>query len=1044
MFEQPTPRLIGAHLLEQLTVTSTIQVCLPSTCQNDAYPFSIRLLGVVGKWPCGCNAASARQRLQDACGDAITEVPASRWNLALSVGAKALSVAQALYVRYGGFVVAAERFDACTFDISQAEASAMDPQQRLLLEDGYAALHTSSCRRTTLMGSDNGIYLGIERPDWSLARPPSARLSVYSTLCENVSVAAGRLCYILGLQGPCSSIDAACASGLVAVHGASLGVRGGECCGALALAVSLKLVPTVGLMAEGMLSIDGRCKTFDARANGYARSEALGALVLRADDRTAVLQLRGSSVRNDGRSASLTAPNGAAQRVLLLAALGRAAVTPKEVGRTEAHGTGTALGDPTEMGALAAVYSVAERKRVMAVAAVKGSVGHSEAPSALQGLLTLLRLLGGDGTVGNAQLRVLNVLLEERLGSSLAQFAFPTQSEAMTTLTNSCLSTFGFSGTISHAVLQRGERKSDGTRFVTLPELNYHRRTFRWIDRKAASAACMKSASRFDKAVLLLQIVQEVLPAAKQVTLDTPFAEAGFDSLSSAAFAACLQAKSGIHVNPTIILEHSTPRVLANHLISAADPQDTVERSADAGGAACSDDVPIDVGLKLAAHGTQVASTAPPRAVKPYDTASGDAVIMPALVDKYIREHSSSKAYVAAHRTQLADNRNIANFSLPFKETIHPIICRRAQGSHVIDADGHDLIDLSGGFGPILFGHNPPFVSDAVCKMLAEGAWGLGFEHELVGENSRKFCQLTGNERVTWVTTGTEATTLTMRLCRLHTGRLKIVMFQSSYHGHFDGFLGIPTTGPDKCIPQAGGIPRGFVEDLVVLPFNTHESLEWISKHSNEIAGVFCEPIQNRNPRLVARSFLSQLRTLTAARGVVLVFDEVVTGFRIGPGGAQQNLGIRADLACYGKALGGGFPVGAVGGRAEIMSGVDGGVWQFGDASAPKGLRTFFAGTMCKHPVVMAAVGAVLDHIIQHGDMLYSELNAKAARLANAVNKWWVDQGLTLSIDNYGSQFKISVPPNCTQAFFQVRHTAPARRPSAAACFLRCHASFCC
>merc|ERR1712023_280691 len=185
----------------------------------------------------------------------------------------------------------------------------MDPQQRLLAEVGDASLHASSHRRASLMGSDGGVFLGIERPDWALAQPASARNSVYVVMGDNVSVAAGRLSFILGMQGPCSTFDTACSSALAALHGASHAVRNGECAHAVAEAVSLKLMPhgTLGAASAGMLSTDGRCKTLDARANGYVRSEGVGASVLRAGDQQAALLLGASAVRQDGRSASLTA-----------------------------------------------------------------------------------------------------------------------------------------------------------------------------------------------------------------------------------------------------------------------------------------------------------------------------------------------------------------------------------------------------------------------------------------------------------------------------------------------------------------------------------------------------------------------------------------------------------------------------------------------------------------------------------------------------------------------------------------------------------------
>ena len=231
----------------------------------------------------------------------------------------------------------AEGFDNRAFNISHAEASAMDPQQRLLCEHAYMALHSASYRRSTLMGSDGGVFLGIERPDWALAQPASARNSVYVVMGDNVSVAAGRLSFILGMQGPCSTFDTACSSALAALHGASHAVRNGECAHAVAEAVGLKLVPhgTLGAAAAGMLSIDGRCKTLDARANGYVRSEGVGALVLVAKAEQSASgtrsSLESSAVRQDGRSASLTAPNGSAQRSLLHVALSRASLSHRRL-----------------------------------------------------------------------------------------------------------------------------------------------------------------------------------------------------------------------------------------------------------------------------------------------------------------------------------------------------------------------------------------------------------------------------------------------------------------------------------------------------------------------------------------------------------------------------------------------------------------------------------------------------------------------------------------------------------------------------------------
>ncbi|KAL1528561.1 hypothetical protein AB1Y20_009904 [Prymnesium parvum] len=405
--------------------------------------------------------------------------------------------------------------------------------------------------------------------------------------------------------------------------------------------------------------------------------------------------------------------------------------------------------------------------------------------------------------------------------------------------------------------------------------------------------------------------------------------------------------------------------------------------------------------------------------VKPYDVSHEKSQHLAGPYEAFVESHRGSKAYIESYRPVLSDNRNIANFSLPFKDSIHPIVCESAEGPYVWDRDGNKLIDFSGGFGPVLFGHNPPFVRDALVDMLSHNRWGLGFEHELVGRCSEKVCRMLGTERCTWVNTGTEATTLAMRLCRLKTNRPKIVIFENSYHGHFDGFLGTPTTAPDKCTPASPGIARSMVSDLVMLKYDDEESLAWIRRHAKDVAGVFCEPVQNRDPSVQPRAFLRALRAICDEQAITLVFDEVVTGFRVGSGGAQAMLGVSADLACYGKAIGGGFPVGLVTGRADWMKGVDGGLWQYGDTSFPKAARTYFAGTFCKHPLAMACVNAVLDHILEHGDKLYDELNGNAKYLCDSINKFWSDKKIGFSMVHFGSQMRFIIPANIAMAFFQ-------------------------
>ena len=284
-----------------------------------------------------------------------------------------------------------------------------------------------------------------------------------------------------------------------------------------------------------------------------------------------------------------------------------------------------------------------------------------------------------------------------------------------------------------------------------------------------------------------------------------------------------------------------------------------------------------------------------------------------------------------------------------------PLYVASAEGALVEDADGNEYVDISGASGALLFGHNAPCVREALLRMLDSSEFALGFEHALVGSNARRLCRMVGLERATFVNTGTEATTLAARLARLHRGRSRIVCFEGSYHGHYDGFLGTPSSSAatlHECTPSSPGVSPAFIEDLVVLQYDDESALAYIIEHADEIAAVFVEPVQAQTSLANApRAFLRKLRELTRSHGIVMVFDEVVTGFRIAAGGAQAHFGVRADLVTYGKALAGGLPIGAVAGSTKLMDGVDGGAWEYGDKSFPRTTRTYFAGTFCKFPL---------------------------------------------------------------------------------------------
>ena len=310
----------------------------------------------------------------------------------------------------------AELFQHGAFGISAAEASAMDPQQRLLLERGYEALHGAGLGRRELLGSTIAVNVGQWESEFaSVVVRTAAGRSVYASTGYQCAVTCGRVSFVLGLRGPCASFNTACSASLVASHSSVRALQYGECEGALSAGVNMLLSSDAmqGNATAGFTSVAGRSHTFDARADGYARGEAIDAIAgERADDdgtRLAPHQV-GSAVRQDGRSASLTAPSGQAQQGLLVAALADARHRPEEVAVLEAHGTGTALGDPIEAGSLTAVLlSRGDGVRgSLAVGSLKANAGHTEPGAGLAGTLKLLTQLVGGVVSPNAQLRALN------------------------------------------------------------------------------------------------------------------------------------------------------------------------------------------------------------------------------------------------------------------------------------------------------------------------------------------------------------------------------------------------------------------------------------------------------------------------------------------------------------------------------------------------------------------------------------------------------------------------------------------------------------
>ena len=382
------------------------------------------------------------------------------------------------------------------------------------------------------------------------------------------------------------------------------------------------------------------------------------------------------------------------------------------------------------------------------------------------------------------------------------------------------------------------------------------------------------------------------------------------------------------------------------------------------------------------------------------------------FTEKYTRKTKGSKEYTQKHRAQMADPRVVSGFRVPTKELVYPIVARRSKGSKIWDIDGNEYIDALNGFGSNLLGYQPDILVNAIKEQMDKG-YEIGPQHELAGDVCRLVCEFTQFDRAAICSTGSEAVMGTMRIARTVTGRSLIVAFSGSYHGIFDEVL-IRGTKSFRSIPAAPGIMPEAVQNMLILDYGTEESLEIIRTRAHEFAAVLVEPVQSRRPEFQPVEFLKQVRKITESSGTALIFDEVITGFRMHPGGTQAMFGIKADIASYGKVIGGGLPVGVIAGKREFMDALDGGSWQFGDSSTPDVGVTYFAGTFVRHPLALAAAQASLEYFKSCGPALQEGLNKKGGILMNNLNTICEELRIPLHVVGFGSlwrfKFKEEIP----------------------------------
>lgn len=457
-FEQLSPLQRAVYALKE----TRVQLEALQNRQTEA----IAIIGMGCRFPGGANHPDLFWQLLEGGSDAIREVPPERWDVNSYYDPNPDTPGK-MYTRQAGFLdVGVDEFDAEFFGLAPREVVDMDPQQRLLLEVSWQALEQAGYASDKLNGSQTGVFVGITTNDYAQRTmfQDTSAIDIYTATGNALNIAAGRLSYNLGLQGPSMAIDTACSSSLVAVHLACQSLRAGECQIALAGGVNLILSPEVSIAMSKLraLANDGRCKTFDVAADGYGRGEGCGIVVLKrlsdavANGDNILATIRGSAINQDGRSSGLTVPNGLAQQAVVRTALTNAKVEPSQISYVEAHGTGTPLGDPIELKALANVLRQGHSdNHPLMVGSVKTNIGHLEAAAGIASLIKVVLAMQHRQIPPHLNLEKLN----PHIADQKLPVLIPTECIPWTVANDeqkliAGISSFGFSGTNAHLIVE--------------------------------------------------------------------------------------------------------------------------------------------------------------------------------------------------------------------------------------------------------------------------------------------------------------------------------------------------------------------------------------------------------------------------------------------------------------------------------------------------------------------------------------------------------------------------------------------------------------
>ncbi len=872
-------------------------------------------------------------------------------------------------INAGSFIHNIELFDAHFFNCHEKEAIALDPQQRLLLECSWRAFENAGIDVASLSGSGTGVFIGISTHDYGQQQQFADRQTLpYINTGHALSTAAGRLAYFYNFLGPALAIDTACASSLSAIVEACLHLQATTCDLAVAGGVNVILSQQThqGFVAANMLSTTGECAPFAQTANGYVRGEGCGVILLKrlsdaieAGDRVLAI-ITGVAQNQDGFSNGLTAPNGKAQVALMQHALQQAQCQPHDISFIETHGTGTRLGDAVEGEAIGNAY-LQNRPNALPLylGTLKATIGHCEAAAGVMSVIKTVLMCQHRAIAPNRSVRVLNSFLKPFAEKLLLPTEItPWQPQGVRCAAISC---FGFSGTNVHLILQEAHIPS---RRKPLPPLPFHREKY-WLSPhrpQPVFSVPAHATSATIAEIIVRHFAQSLQMPSVPLDAHSPFVDMPLDSILVIRLLQFVEQFFNVSLSSQMLFnKYPTIAALADYIWAKRKPQ------------------------------------RPPRSER-------------SAITRFVQQFQAktTRSRQAARRLQqaVADMRSFPAQTL-YRELLpamYPLVASRAQGAHLWDLDDNHYIDLCLGFGVHLFGHNPLFLNQALQQSLQNG-YQLGPRSELIAEVGEKICRLTQQDRVAFAVTGTEAIMLAIRLARAATGKNKIVIFAECYHGHTDTVQAV--NYQQRVSPKYLGIPPSAIQDTLVFSLhNPAACYDYIEKHSHHIAAVLLEPIPARQPALQTQIVCQTLRNITEKHTIALIFDEMITGFRVAPAGAQSLFAIKPDLSVYGKTLGGGLPLAVVAGREDYLRFIDGGRMALDDASH-HGI-TLSAGTFGKHPLALVLANRFLEKIQQESPALQQQLHAVTASFVSRCNGLLHSAELPIQLQHRASMMRFT------------------------------------